>query len=169
MSSGPYLVAACVALVAYSVFQARSSARALRTRRERLASRELLAEQEWFARYFADCGVNRAELIKVFTLIARAVGCGLTQLRPEDSFNGTLKHGGWSLLGPDDDDPLSDVVSHDLALVLADRARARAVVERIKDEPTLMMFAYALASTASESSREPVAEASPPTWMYTER
>ena len=85
-----YLAIPTAAFAGYLVYLEIVNRRRAESLRADFNARDRLDPGTWFAA-FAGSGLSHERLVEVLSPVARAIGCEVTQLRPTDSFDGTLR------------------------------------------------------------------------------
>ena len=64
--------------------------RAMNTRRKLLSTRPQMDMESWYCDLYAPIGISRSLAIEVVSLLANVLGCKLTQIYPDDTFDNEL-------------------------------------------------------------------------------
>jgi hypothetical protein len=115
--------------------------------RRSFSIRATLDLDEWYRDGFSDTGLSQQEVLDVLDPIAKALGCRVVQLRPEDSFNGSMQYPIAGLVKWSDEDILSDFFEFDLPHLLKSEDRIRQVGKAIESDPTVHALLVAIART----------------------
>lgn len=110
-----------------------------------------MSPARWYETHFADSGMGLVPLARLLEPVADAMGCHITQLRADDSFQGTLKYRGTSFLRLYDDDPLEGYAVFDLPRLLGGTERTGATLKAIRADPTLLALASAITASGGLS------------------
>jgi len=141
-----YLAIPTAAFAGYLVYLEIVNRRRAESLRADFNARDRLDPGTWFAA-FAGSGLSHERLVEVLSPVARAIGCEVTQLRPTDSFDGTLRWRGIAFLGiVDDDNPWNDFLKCDLPRLCGNEERTWTVIDHLQTTPTLQRLVEAIRS-----------------------
>lgn len=150
------LIAVCAVTLGVVVMRLRRQDREIEAsearRRERLAARPVLAQEEWAHRYLAPAGLTLEPAWTVVAALAKSLGCHPSQLLPSDTFASELALDAPSPGLIDDDVAMLQFTEHDLRVLLSTSAY-RDVAKRAASCHSLGEFLRAIQDAVQSTER----------------